>query len=385
MNEDSQLSKIATTCLFLSFFSAYVGIISLVYAVMLPMLIVKVDKNYKITFYDFFHIIVLLVFACLKFFQVGFFTADSILRYYLGVVLVYQFSKTYAVKLDIQKILFVFCICVIAEGVIINIFFDPFQYLPNYPHAAFEEQMIGHYTKFMGFYQRPYSVGMNSSTSSTILCAMMIFRDILIKNKAIVADKKIEILGAVSILMLASGVGLALYFFYLLHKFQLLTLKRFLILLAIVVLMLNYYAQVSEFISPDSIFQKVSSGYVNFLEDYKTEQVTSVFSELKEPGNSLWIGKAFETKSEIITQSDFAWNDLFICLGFGGLILLISFLVNKVNKFTLFPILIFIIGAFHYGGMFTLAGQIILAQILCADYQPVHIDKNTAAEIAAQV
>ncbi|MFD0749633.1 hypothetical protein ACFQZS_05725 [Mucilaginibacter calamicampi] len=369
MDLNLKASDVGGKLLFASFFIPYIGLISPAYAIIIFLTILRVDKSFKITMYDFIYIVVLLLFLLIKFSQVGFGTGEAIFRYYLGAVILYHFVKVYDIKMDIQTLIFAFCVCVIIEAVVINIFFDPFRYLPNYPISVYENNLTSHYTKFMGFYQRPYSVGMNSSASSTVLCAAMIYRDVLVKKGLIIADRKIELLGLITVLMMASGVGLILYFFYILFKFNILTVKRSLILFSILILLFLYYPLVSEYIAPDSIFQKVSAGYIQFLSDYKTQQVEDVIAELHEPGNSMFIGKAFESKADITLQSDFAWNDMFICLGLGGITLFIMFFINKVNKYTVFPLLLLLLGAFHYGGMFTLAGQIVLVLILTTDYE----------------
>lgn len=337
---------------------------SLAYALMMLMILIRINKDTKINFYDFFILLSLIVFATFKFMQVGPLIGEAILRYYLGVIIVYWFIKTNFIKLDIQKLIFYYCLCVFIEAVIINTLLDPFRYLPNYPLSVFEGNIESHYTKFMGFYQRPYSIGMNSSTSVTILCGMLMYRNVLINNGQIIEDKKIEIMGGLTVIMFASGVGIGLYFFYLIYKFKLLTVERSILLLILGLLIVPNYQMISSTFSSDSILQKVSAGYINFLIDFKATQIDKVFNILKVDGNSMWIGQAFKAKSEIILQSDFAWNDFFQCLGIIGLVLFLLFLINKINRNSIFPVMLFLVGAIHYGGVFTLGGQIILALIL---------------------
>jgi len=300
----------------------------------------------------------------LKFSQVGIFVGEGIFRYYLGVVLIYWFVKVNDIKLDIQRLIKIFCVVVFIEAIFINVFFDPFRYLPNYPLSVFENNIASHYTKFMGFYQRPYSVGMNASASVTVICGMLMYRCVLLKLNRISENMMVEVFGAFAVLLFASGVGLSLYFFYLMYRFQLITIRRSIILLTICYLLISYYSIIFQLFSSDSIFQKVSAGYINFLFEFKNQQIEDVISILKVDNNSLFIGQAFRAKNEVILQSDFAWNDFFQCLGLSGLGLFFIFLGNKMNKNTIFPVFLFLVGAFHYGGMFTLAGQIVLAQVL---------------------
>lgn len=341
------------------FFIPYFGLVPIAYGLMLLLIISKISGKFKINSYDLFIIICLFALSLSKYFQTSFLVADSIFRYYLGIVITYYFLKTYRIEINVQQLLLYFCLAVFIESIIINVFFDPFRYLPNYPKSVFENQINSHYTKFMGFYQRPYSVGMNASCSSAILCGLMMCRWEMIKKSQIIENKYIEYIGAVTVLLFASGVGIGLYFFYLIHRFRLITINRFLLLLIISFLVITNYDAIFSIFSTDSIFQKVSSVYINFLVDYKYIQIEDVIKILKFKENSVFIGQAFERKADVITQSDFAWNDFFQSLGILGICLFFLFILNKINKHTFFPILLFIIGAFHYGGIFTLPGQIV--------------------------
>jgi len=364
MIANTKPSKIINYLVIVLFFVPYFGLIPIAYGLILCLIIIKIEINLKISYYDFSFLIGLLILSISKYYQVGFLAADAIFRYYFGVVILYWLFKLYNIKIDVQQLLLLFCICVFFEAVIINIFFDPFRYLPNYPVSVFENNITSHYTKFMGFYQRPYSVGMNSSCSSSILCGLLMCRWEMIKTGKMIEIKYIEFIGAATVLLFASGVGLGLYFLYLMNRLKLITIKRFLILIIVSFLLIFNYETVFSFFSADSIFQKISGAYIGFLIEFKLLQVDDVIEILKTDKNSIFIGQAFANKSEIIIQSDFAWNDFFQCLGILGISLFLLFTANKINKITFFPILLFFVGAIHYGGLFTLAGQIILGIVL---------------------
>lgn len=364
MKGNTKANKIINYLPIVFFFTPYFGLIPIAYGTILLMIIINIRGDLKVGFYDFLLLIALLILSVLKYKQVGFLVADSLFRYYFGIVILYWFFKIHNVKVDVQQLLFFFCAAVFIEAVVINLFFDPFRYLPNYPISVFENNLTGHYTKFMGFYQRPYSVGMNASCSSAILCGLLMCRWEMIKIGKIIGDKRLEILGGATVFLFASGVGLGLYFFYLLHRFRLITIRRFLILVIVCSLLIVNYDIIFSLFSSDSIFQKVSAAYIGFLYEFKLLQIEDVVEILKSGNNSIIIGQAFENKSAVIIQSDFAWNDFFQCLGLMGLFIFFTFLINKFNRYTLFPIVLFLAGAIHYGGMFTLSGQIVLAIIL---------------------
>lgn len=297
--------------------------------------------------------------------QVDLMILDAITRYYLGLIIIYYFLAFYRPSIDLDHLICVFFVLVLCEAILINTIINPFQYLPNYPKNVFENDItIGHVTKFMGFYQRPYSIGMNASCSSSIMCGLLLNRALMINKNQIVENWFIEFIGFLTILMFASGVGLTLYFFYYLYKKQLFTRKRVFYFIVIAALLYNFYIPFIDFFDSDSILQKVSTGYMNFLIELKIVQFIDVLELLYIEPNSIWIGQFFSTKSDVIIQSDFAWCNFFQCAGLIGVGIYIVFVIKKSCIFNYVPITILLFSALHYGGIFTLPGQIVLANIL---------------------
>ncbi len=347
------------------FFTPYLGLVPLAYFIILVGTLYKIFNGSKIIRIDIITYFLFFLFIVLKILQVDLLVLDSITRYYLGIILVFYFLKFKDIRLNIDNLIILFFIFVVSEAILINTFVNPFQYLPNYPKNVFENNVtIGHVTSFMGFYQRPYSIGMNASCSSTIMCGLMLNRAILIKTEKLTNKKYIELIGFITILLFASGVGLTLYFFYYLYKRNLFTKKRIFYFILIVILLYNFYNFLINLFSEDSILQKVSSGYMNYLYEFKLEQISTVLDILRDKSNSIWIGQFFENKSQVIIQSDFAWNDFFLCTGLLGLFVFFLFVLQKINAYNLLPIILLLLSAFHYGGIFTLPGQIIFANIL---------------------
>lgn len=370
--EGLNLTKVMTVLVLLFFFSPYLGIVPFAYGIILLAVIPQLQKV-KLTYYDYAVLLILFIFFGFKFYQVSFSVWDALVRYYFGIIILYLFIKVYEIKLDAEMLISILFWVVLFEAFIINTFINPFQYLPNYPRSVFDLDIAGHYTKFMGFYQRPYSIGMNASTASTITCALLMYRATEIHIGTIKGNKRVELYGLATVLLFASGVGLSLYFFYVLYRTKLITVKRALILIGVLVILFTGYDKIIGFFAADSIFQKVSAAYMGYLVDFKIEQVDDVLTILKDPKNSLWIGQAFAEKAEIIIQSDFAWNDFIQCFGILGPVLYLTFISNKINSFNVAPILLLLIGAFHYGGVFTLPGQIVFGFIL------INLSKKTLA------
>jgi hypothetical protein len=61
--------------------------------------------------------------------------------------------------------------------------------------------------------------------------------------------------------------------------------------------------------------------------------------------------------------SDFGWVDLLECYGFFGVSLFVLYLIFK-KRFTYLPILIFVLGYFHYTAIGSIPGQILFATLL---------------------
>lgn len=357
------------------FFTPYLGLVPLAYIVIFIGFLYNIFNGFKISKIDVLIFSLFFIFLILKTIQVDLLVLDSITRYYLGVLFVYYYLKFNKININIDTLIILFFIIVLLEAIIINTLLNPFQYLPNYPKNVFENDVsLGHVTKFMGFYQRPYSIGMNASCSSTIMCGLLLNRTALIKSNNLIDRKFIELIGFTTILLFASGVGLTLYFFYYLYKLNLFTKKRFIYFIFIILLLYNFYNLFISFFSEDSILQKVSSGYINFLYEFKIGQIIDVFDILQEKSNSFWFGQFFENKSQVIIQSDFAWNNFFQCTGVIGLSIFILFISNKLNFYNSLPVLLLLLSAFHYGGIFTLPGQIVFANLLL--FNPVQNKKN---------
>lgn len=367
-----KLNKIAKQSVYIMYFIPYLGIVYPGYYLMILLLFFSKLYNTKYNKYDLIFIILFSFVSFLKIFHTGFTSADAILRFYYGVVLTYLYFVEFNLKIDINKILTVLTIFIIIEIILINTIINPFQYLLNYPRSVFEMDLLGHDVRFMGFYRRPYSIGGNASTSSTIYCAILLLRKYYIKKYNMKNSIKKEIIYGFIVIAFASGVGFIMYIYYLIYSKELLKIKNFikLFILLFITTMISTY--LFDFLPSDNIFRKISAIYIKFLIDFKIGQIQNVIDILYLDENSIYWGQVFESKSQIVILSDFAWKDMVQCLGVLGLLLFVLFLISSISIISLPLVFIFIIGAFHYGGGFTLPGQLVMAQMLYIGL----IDKN---------
>ena len=126
---------------------------------------------------------------------------------------------------------------------------------------------------------------------------------------------------------------------------------------------------------------KISAFYLEFLYDFKDVQVQDVMYTLKSAPNQFYIGRAFDDAKQLIIWSDFAWLNLFECTGYIGLYVTIFIFILKTNRYNYIPILVFLIGAIHYGAIYSLPGQLLAGYFLSTKFKnnemhKKHIRKN---------
>lgn len=93
--------------------------------------------------------------------------------------------------------------------------------------------------------------------------------------------------------------------------------------------------------------------------DYKEE----LYSEYLSSFNNKFLGVDFHNMPPL-THGDTALVEFLLSFGLFGIIyffLLVSHYFNKINWC---PLLIGLIGAFHYGGIFSLPGQMLMAYVM---------------------
>jgi hypothetical protein len=289
----------------------------------------------------------------LKSSQVGPVAAEVLFRNYIGWLMIYYFVKGTGAKIKVDRLLFLFCISVIIEAILVNtILPTSYIYGPEFDSSS-------HISKFYGFYQRPLSVGGRATTSSTIVCLMLSYIETLRIKGIKLMTWKLEILALIVIVLFASGTGFMLYFVYWIYKLHFFSRKRnvFLLipLITVIVYVMVYLAKNS-----NSVFSRVSYKYVEFLFDYKIEQIETTMSAIK---NSLMIGGAI-IGGHILVGGDFALENLLHSLGISGIIILLLFIMIKINLINLMVILIAILGMFHYGAITMISGQLVFAYTL---------------------
>jgi hypothetical protein len=310
-----------------------------------------ITTNFKFKIYikDLILIFFLLVYLFFRVSQVSIEPLIYLSTYYFGFVFFYLFFISTRIKVDLSRILYFFCLEILLEATLINTIL-PAKFWKNYP--LFEEGSP-HFVVFFDFFQRPYSIGSNSTVTSTLLVILFI----QVKQFASLSIWK-EILVFFSIALCLSGTGLSLYFLYILSTKIKFKFRDIFTLLTIV----GACFIVIELLSTTD-YSKFSSIYVNSLIELKLSQIDDYILKLNNLFQ-LFFGYNHKFKFDVITYNDFSLNDAFFNLGILGVLFYFFFIVSHISKFNKVSILFFVVAALHYGAIFNIFGQFLFGYLL---------------------
>lgn len=262
--------------------------------------------------------------------------------------------KSYLINfLSSERTFIFFILLIITETIAINFLFQPI-YL-------YGEEFSG---STLGVYNRPLGPTGNSPMTATLTIAWYYsFNREKLSNK-----RYILLLYSLTILLAMSGTGFILYFIGLIvdqrNRFvKLLSIQNLFIAVTLVTIFLIGFL--------NSVTQKMSINYY-----------TNVLTEKFFFFNSLTLGKdgspvfsndiftnlfGFTNISEVpLNGGDFAWLDLLHAHGILGFLIffLILWTFKKDRIEFRLPIVILLLGAFHYAALFNAGGQLLLSRFL---------------------
>lgn len=276
----------------------------------------------------------------------------STIKFYMGWSIISLFLFLTKLHVDTNRLAILLCFEIVLEFVLINTIV-PTSVLPNYPDVG--------YTIMTGSLVRVYSIGNNATITATILIMVLAYRESIMKRGGIACSKMcnrlISFLSFVAIIVLGSGTGYILYILFIIFKYDLYSLKHIAIFaLSIIIILLFYqYLQVGEV----SIFRRLTADYIRYIWELKEEQISDfiIKYKVKDP---FW-GANLINEETAVVWGDFAFLEFYVSLGFSGIMLFVLFVLKYINKINSFPILIGIIGTFHYGGICAFPGQLFLS------------------------
>lgn len=321
------------------------------------------SNNLKFKWIDVFLTMALFIWLILKLGQTEIGAAITLFKYYFGFFLFYLFFSSVKFQFKLNQLLIFLSALIILEALLVNSIIDPSS-LKNYPVNDTDSFK----TAIMGFYQRPYSFGSNTTISSTLLMVVLYAAYTKWQLKVSKLDKKVLFLTIVALIMLGSGTGYAiflLFIIYLVNPFK----NALYSFLSVTIILVFYYLIFILNVGQYDGLEKLSTKYLEFLYELKSVQIDIAFRELRRSTNSFLIGVKFKDAGELIIWNDFSWRDLFYCTGYFGFFFIWITLILKTNKYNFVVILILGLGAFHYGAIFTLPGQILLGYFLSKNYR----------------
>lgn len=324
--------------LYIGFFSAFIGPLG-----MLSYLCGLRVYNIKFSLMDSLFLMFLIAI-----FLVNLFISDIVLlvttfRFYFGFIFFYLYFKS-GVNFPVKKILLLLIFLVPLEAFLINTFVSPHS-MPNFPNP----EAYSHFNT--NGYQRPYSFGGNASVSSSIFV-------ILLSMVCLSGIRKYAAIGVVFVFSSGSGL-MSLILLTLLRKAKLFAIF-FVFIFAFVGL---FHSEIINTI--DSLGLKVNSQYINYLVDYKLEQINRHFDGFS--SIDYLIGSLESIRKGY--GGDFAWLYFLKSYGFLSLLFLVIFILSKATKETIVPLLIALLSTFHYPVIFFLPGQIILGYLMARKHR----------------
>lgn len=327
---------------FFGFFSAFLPFINLLGYF-------SVFKNIKFSEGVVFYITILYivsVFICgVLFFD--FLLTLLALRFYFGFMVFYIVFKYSSFRFNDVHFQFLF-ILIVLEALLINTMVQP-QMMPNFPDAS----AFSHFDT--GGYQRPYSFSGNASVTSVIMVVLFSLLKFRFLNFLFLS---------ICIGLLSSGVGwvsfLILLLYLLFYKNVIYFFVAFIMLLLLAGL---YVIATNDFILIDLglLSSKISNEYILLLIDFKIEQIKNIFSSFSTLD---YLMGDINNYDGIGMGGDFGWGYFYSGFGIFGLGVVFIFLLSKVNRSNLFPLILMVFFTLHYPAMFFLPGQVVLGYVL---------------------
>jgi hypothetical protein len=278
----------------------------------------------------------------------------KITKNYFGFFLFYLLfnQNNTPFRINLHKLLLLLSILYIAEAVLINTIVPP-NYFPNSP----PDFRPGHYTKILGFYQRPFGLWGNPSMSSTIIVSLIAASD-----KLLVRHKTVKLLAMFAVLLSLSGTGYVLLGAYLFFsaegKYKILIGS----LLAIV------YSLLVNLQATQWLVSRITPEQLVLLGQIVLNQFLTVYYVFDQSLSSIVFGKTFLPTESVPFADDIGILPFIMVNGVLGLLIWVLFLTKRINRVNWLPVFILLLGTLHYTALFQVGGQIIFGYILSRSY-----------------
>ena len=227
-------------------------------------------------------------------------------------------------------------------------------WMTNYPDL---DVLNGHRTSYFGSFQRAYSFGTNASITS--VCLVSIFFAVLsnFKRGFVKIVVLFSILSAVAVSFSATGIGTLIFgFFYLVR----ISKKLIVFLLALSVMSLSDNLWSSNL----DLSYRLSTSYFSFLVSLKLSQLNVILVRFFDDPMEVFFGRKYTDITNLPFGDDFGWMSLlqtYGIIGLGVMACTVGYFISRAEKSNRLPAIVLCIGTFHYGALFSLAGQMLFS------------------------
>jgi len=350
-------NAITTFLITLMFFIQYlgVGVYAHVLVILLILFHITNYKFYKLTNFDLIFVLIIVYFFFVKALNIAALDSILLLKFYFGFILFYIFFKISKFELDYKFLFILTCIVSVIDFTLINTIV-PIQMMKNVPGGELNASA----QELRGTFYRSYGLGSSPTVSATIVVVLLV--SIFYYQRNEFKDKYI-LFSIIPLIMFGSGTGFFLFFLFLFIRYKLykgLKLWIGLLLLVLSILALTFIDQNEN----GGLLSRMSIVYYNFLIDLKLEQIAEVLVKIHNSVTQILFGYNYSRPDEgLRIMSDFGWLDMLEACGYLGIALIWLFVIVK-KKLMEPPVFLLMIGAFHYPGLFSIPGQILLGALL---------------------
>ncbi len=310
-----------------------------------------------------------------KAYQLGYYHAVQVTRVYFGFYFFYLFFRIASPSTtpNFNTAVICLCCCILLEAILVNTVVSP-EHLTVYPNFATSSGK----TQIFGFYQRPFSIGSNSSVTSIILVAML-----MVANVQRHIDRftwKTEVAASCAVLILCSGSGifaLAVYFLSVSKPTARHRVIGGLLISYFAIFTANQATGLSGILN--SSFTKISPWYIRAIIELKFNQFYGVLNEFAE-GDSVirWLFGAIDSSEKAnsigLFGGDFGWLDHLAAVGMFGTILYLVIILPKLTRRNIVPVGMMIAASVHYSSIVSVIGQIVFGYCLAKGGQFLALD-----------
>ena len=315
--------------------------------------------SYLISFKSFFRrkitlLNMILIFYIIFIFFLNFYRSSAIVsifyvRLFWGVFFFYlYFSNNPQKKSTVTKVIYAASLITIIEYILIHIYPSLIFIIPNY---VADPQFYEWFSN-TGYLSGALSFGGNRTVTGVILLAFHVYS---IQN-----NLSTKLITFIALVFSVSTSAYILYFVY--HGIRKLSPIMISVISFTGYIILN---------SLNDIYYRLSFDYLFYLfTEFKFSQIQKSWELLNFDNMTFYLGNLdVKTESEEVAGfglhfGDFLMLDYFTLFGWIGLLFFFVFYFTKFNSSNWLPLLLILIGTFHYHVIFSFPGQIITGYFL---------------------